>query len=132
MLTNLRNQTPESILAQIATAFGQDSNEYKAAVIVSNAKSFPISVPAGNMDFAGFRDYFCEMLQPIVLINGLPVKGNAAEAAATFMGKKDLLIVQLVSMQVYQANYTIRCWSAQKANKSNCLAKATKVPWHPV
>ena len=87
VLTDLRDQTPESILAQIATAFGQDSNEYKAAVIVSNAKSFPISVPAGNMDFAGFRDYFCEMLQPIVLINGLPVKGNAAEAAATFMGR---------------------------------------------
>jgi hypothetical protein len=40
------------------------------------------------MDFKGFRDYFCEMLQPIVLINGLPVKGNAAKAAATFMGQQ--------------------------------------------
>jgi hypothetical protein len=37
------------------------------------------------MDFAGFRDYFCEMLQPIVLIQGQPVSGNAAEAAKKFL-----------------------------------------------
>ena len=88
VLTEFRDQTPASILAQIAARFGQNSNEYQAAVIISSATSFPISVPAVNMDFTGFRDFFCEMLQPIALINGLPVKGNAAQAAATFMGKK--------------------------------------------
>jgi hypothetical protein len=87
VLTNFKSQTPESILGQIESKFGVDSAEYQAAVIITSAESFPVAVPAGNMDFAGFRDYFCEMLQPIVLINGQPVKGNAAEAAATFMGK---------------------------------------------
>jgi hypothetical protein len=88
VLTEFKNQTPASILAQIGAKFGQNSSEYQAAVIIAGAKSFPIAVPAGKMDFKGFRDYFCEMLQPIVLINGLPVKGNAAQAAATFMGQQ--------------------------------------------
>ena len=88
VLTEFKNQTPASILAQIGAKFGQNSSEYQAAVIVAGAKSFPVAVPAGKMDFKGFRDYFCEMLQPIVLINGLPVKGNAAKAAATFMGQQ--------------------------------------------
>lgn len=87
VLTEFKSQTPESILAQIEAKFGKDSTEYQAAVIITSAESFPVSVPAGNMDFAGFRDYFCEMLQPIVLINGAPVKGNAARAAEVFMGK---------------------------------------------
>jgi hypothetical protein len=87
VLTDFKSQTPASILAQIEAKFGSNSTEYQAAVIITSAESFPVAVPAGNMDFAGFRDYFCEMLQPIILINGQPVKGNAAEAAATFMGK---------------------------------------------
>jgi len=85
VLTDFKSQTPASILSQIATRFGQDSDEYRAAEIITSADSFPVSVPAGNMDFAGFRDYFCEMLQPIVLIQGQPVKGNAAKAAEVFM-----------------------------------------------
>lgn len=87
VLTDFKSQTPESILAQIAAKFGEQSTEYQAAVIITSTKSFPVAVPAGNMDFAGFRDYFCEMLQPIILINGQPVKGNAAKAAEVFMGK---------------------------------------------
>ena len=88
VLTEFKNQTPASIVAQIGAKFGQNSTEYQAATIFASAKNFPIIVPAGNMDFTGFRDYFCEMLQPIALINGLPVKGNAANAAATFMGQQ--------------------------------------------
>jgi hypothetical protein len=85
VLKDFKSQTPQSILSQIATRFGQDSDEYRAAKIITGATAFPVSVPAGNMDFAGFRDYFCEMLQPIVLIQGQPVKGNAARAAEVFM-----------------------------------------------
>ena len=85
VLKDFKSQTPESILAQISNRFGANSAEYQAAVIIATAESFPVAVPAGNMDFAGFRDYFCEMLQPIVLIRGLPVRGNAAQAAETFM-----------------------------------------------
>jgi len=88
VLTEFKNQTPDSIVAQIGAKFGQDSFEYQAATIFASAREFPIIIPAGKMDFKGFRDYFCEMLQPIALINGLPVKGNAAAAAATFMGQK--------------------------------------------
>lgn len=86
VLTEFKSQTPDSILAQIQAKFGAKSTEYQAAVIFNNASNFPIVVPAGNMDFAGFRDYFCEMLQPIALINGLPVKGNANKAAEIFLG----------------------------------------------
>lgn len=88
VLTEFKNQTPQSIIAQIGAKFGENSSEYQAATIFASAKTFPIVIPAGKMDFKGFRDYFCEMLQPIALINGLPVKGNAAQAAATFMGQK--------------------------------------------
>lgn len=87
VLTEFKSQTPESILAQIGAKFGQESNEYRAAAAVMSAKQFPIVVDGNNMDFKGFRDYFCEMLQPAVLINGGQVKGNAAEAARVFMGK---------------------------------------------
>ena len=85
VLAEFKSQTPESILAQIGDRFGLESTEYQAAVIVAGADSFPVSVPAGTMDFAGFRDYFCEMLQPIVLIRGIPVRGNAGKAAEVFM-----------------------------------------------
>jgi len=87
VLTEFKSQTPESILAQIAAKFGEQSDEYRAATIIASTDRFPVSVPAGNMDFTGFRDYFCEMLQPIVLIRGIPVKGNAAKAAEIFMGQ---------------------------------------------
>ena len=88
VLSNLKSQTPQSILAQIAAKFGKQSDEYNAAVIITSAESFPVSVPAGNMSFEGFRDYFCEMLQPCILINGQPVKGNAAKAGELFLGPK--------------------------------------------
>jgi hypothetical protein len=86
VLTNFKSQTPDSILAQIETKFGRESAEYNAAAIFNAATEFPVVVPSGNMDFSGFRDYFCEMLQPIALINGMPVKGNAGKAAEVFLG----------------------------------------------
>jgi hypothetical protein len=85
VLSKFKSQTPATIMAQIQEKFGAESDEYRAAEIITSATSFPVSVPAGKMDFAGFRDYFCEMLQPIVLINGQPVGGNAAEAAQKFL-----------------------------------------------
>ena len=87
VLTNFKSQTPESILAQIGTKFGAQSTEYQAAATIMNSPTFPVAVDGGSMDFTGFRDYFCEMLQPAVLINGGKVRGNAAEAASLFMGR---------------------------------------------
>jgi hypothetical protein len=87
VLTNLREQTPESILSQIGTKFTPDSSEYRAAATIMNSSTFPVAVDGEGMDFKGFRDYFCEMLQPCVLINGGEVGGNAGKAAALFMGR---------------------------------------------
>ena len=87
VLTNFKKQTPESILAAIGLKFTTQSPEYLASIAITNAGKFPVSVNGGGMDFKGFRDYFCEMLQPCVLINGGKVDGNAAQAASIFMGK---------------------------------------------
>jgi len=87
VLTDLKKQTPASILAQIGTKFTPDSSEYRAAKTIMNSPTFPVAVDGEGMDFKGFRDYFCEMLQPCVLINGGEVGGNAGEAAAVFMGR---------------------------------------------
>ena len=87
VLTEFKSQTPDSILAQIGAKFGDQSAEYRAAATVMNSPQFPVAVDGEGMDFKGFRDYFCEMLQPAVLINGGQVKGNAAKAAELFMGK---------------------------------------------
>jgi hypothetical protein len=85
VLTDQRSQTPASIVAQITKKFGKKSAEAQAAAIFAQSTNFPIVVPAGNMQFEAFRDYFTEMLQPIALINNLPVKGNAYEAAKIFL-----------------------------------------------
>jgi hypothetical protein len=87
VLTNYKKQTPSSILEQIGAKFTENSPEYRAAVTIINSPKFPVSVDGANMDFKGFRDYFCEMLQPCVLINGGKVNGNAAKAAEIFMGR---------------------------------------------
>ena len=87
VLKDFKSQTPESILAQIGDKFTEQSTEYQAAATIMNSPTFPVAVDGGTMDFKGFRDYFCEMLQPCVLINGGRVKGNAAKAAEIFMGR---------------------------------------------
>ena len=88
VLTSFKSQTPSGILKQIAAKFGESSDEYQAAVIITSATKFPVTFPGGKMDYKGFRDYFCEMLQPCILINGQPYEGDAGAAAETFMGQK--------------------------------------------
>jgi hypothetical protein len=86
ILTEFKNQTPATIFAQIEAKFGPAHPLTAATKIFYQAKSFPVIIPGEGIDFTAFRDYFCELLQPVALIQGKPVSGNADQAAEVFLG----------------------------------------------
>lgn len=87
ILSDLQDLTPDDILAQVSSHFGPDSDESQAMQIFMQADSFPVTMPLGQMNFAAFTNYFCEILQPMALVMGKPVKGNATEAEARFLSQ---------------------------------------------
>jgi hypothetical protein len=85
VLTKLENLTPEDIAAQIRAKFGAGSDEDQAVTLFMKARSYPIMIPLGSMNFEAFTNYFCEMLQPMALVQGKPVTGAANKAQDKFL-----------------------------------------------
>ncbi len=74
------------IMNQLSNKLGTDNPLYHVAhhVALGQPLPFEFAAPEGQ-SFTAFRDYFCEILQPIALHKGL-YEGNAGEAAMTFLG----------------------------------------------
>jgi hypothetical protein len=71
ILTNLDNLTSKDIAKQISTYFGADHSLSHIAQYVAGNNSLPYTfIAPTDIPFAAFRDYFCEILQPMALING--------------------------------------------------------------
>ena len=85
LLTKKDNLTQEEIIEQLVKKLGEDNPLVQVAIRVSRNEKFPIKFPAPEgISYTGFRDYFCEILQPMALQNG-QYEGNAGEAAETFL-----------------------------------------------
>ena len=84
VLTQLENLTPDAIYQQVVAKFGQGSDEAvaMAAFMQSPGRA---EFPLGKMNFTAFTNYFCEILQPMSLVLGKKVKGNAQDAANKFL-----------------------------------------------
>jgi hypothetical protein len=85
LLTKKDNLTQEEIIEQLIKKLGEDNPLVQVAIRVSRNEKYPIKFPAPEgISYTGFRDYFCEILQPMALQNG-QYEGNAGEAAETFL-----------------------------------------------
>jgi hypothetical protein len=86
LLTKRDNLTSEEIINQLIEKLGNNNPLVDLAIKVASGAKFPIkfAIPP-NTSFTGFRDYFCEILQPMALQVG-SYTGNAGEAAEIFLG----------------------------------------------
>lgn len=76
----------EDIMNQLAMSLGTDNPLYAVAHRLAVGEPLPMTFPTPDgYNFSAFRDYFCEILQPIALQKG-QYTGNAGEAAKRFLG----------------------------------------------
>lgn len=86
LLTDKIDLTADDIIKQLASSMGTDNPLYEVAYKIASGEPLPMSFPAPEgISFSAFRDYFCEILQPIALQQG-QYTGNAGEAAEIFLG----------------------------------------------
>ena len=85
LLENKTDLTANEIISQLAESMGADNPLYAVAYKLAAGEPLPMSFPAPEgVSFSAFRDYFCEILQPIALQMG-QYTGNAGEAAELFL-----------------------------------------------
>jgi hypothetical protein len=85
LLSDKIDLTSDDIINQLATSLGTDNPLYTVAQRIASGEKLPLHFTAPNdVSFSAFRDYFCEILQPIALQTG-NYTGNAGEAAEVFM-----------------------------------------------
>ena len=85
LLTQKDNLTAKDIVKQLSIKLGVENPLYEVAYRIAKGEEFPIEFPAPEgVSFTAFRDYFCEILQPMALQNG-QYSGNAGEAAEVFL-----------------------------------------------
>ena len=85
LLTTKVDLTIASIMNQLASSLGTSHPLYAVAYKVSMGEPLPFSFPAPkDISFSAFRDYFCEILQPMALQKG-QFTGQAGEAAKRFL-----------------------------------------------
>lgn len=87
VLTNMESLYPEDILDQVVNKFGEDSPLTEVTRKLVSGQALPIRFDGTGIEFTAFRDYFCEILQPIAIIRG-QYTGNAGAAAEKFFGTK--------------------------------------------
>lgn len=86
LLTKRDNLTSEEIINQLVEKLGPNNILVQVAQRVAGGEEFPIKFAAPtDISFTGFRDYFCEILQPMAMQVG-SYTGNAGEAAEIFLG----------------------------------------------
>lgn len=86
LLSKRDNLTSEEIINQLSEKLGPNNVLVQVAQRVAGGEKFPIKFDAPtDISFTGFRDYFCEILQPIAMQVG-SYTGNAGEAAEVFLG----------------------------------------------
>lgn len=85
LLTNKVDLTIPNIMNQLAQSLGTDSPLYAVAHQIATGAPLPLRFAAPkDLSFSAFRDYFCEILQPIALQKG-QYTGQAGEAANRFL-----------------------------------------------